>query len=157
MDSQSVTARTRNPAAGRDGGEMGVRMRACDWANTSLGAMGAWSHSLRTAVAILIHSRSPMFIWWGPDLTVLYNDACIPLLGARHPAALGDRAASVWADIWDIVGPQADIALRKAVQPGMKTYSCRSEATNPSGGPASPGRTVPWSMTMAQSAVCSVP
>jgi len=94
------------------GGEMGARMRAHDWANTPLGAVNTWSQSLSTAVGIAINSRYPMFVWWGPHLINLYNDAYIPMLGARHPAALGTPAASVWADIWNVVGPQAE-AVRK--------------------------------------------
>ena len=54
-----------------------------------------------------------MFVWWGPHLTNLYNDAYIPMLGARHPAALGAAAGSVWADVWGVVGPQADIVVRE--------------------------------------------
>jgi signal transduction histidine kinase len=95
------------------GGEMGARMRACDWADTCLGAVESWSHSLRTAVGIAINSRYPMFVWWGPHLINLYNDAYIPMLGARHPAALGTPAASIWADIWNVVGPQADVVLQE--------------------------------------------
>jgi hypothetical protein len=30
-----------------------------------------------------------MFIWWGPEQINIYNDAYIPILGARHPRALG--------------------------------------------------------------------
>ena len=95
------------------GGEMGARMRSYDWTKTPLGAVHAWSQSLRTAVGIMINSRYPMFVWWGPQLINLYNDAYIPMLGARHPAALGNEAASVWGDIWSVVGPQAEIVLRE--------------------------------------------
>ena len=95
------------------GGEMGARMRAFDWAPTPLGTVDTWSQSLRTAVGIAINSRYPMFVWWGPHLINLYNDAYIPMLGARHPAALGTPARSVWADIWNVVGPQAEVVLKE--------------------------------------------
>ena len=81
------------------GGEMGARMRAFDWAPTPLGTVDTWSQSLRTAVGMAINSRYPMFVWWGPHLINLYNDAYIPMLGARHPVALGTSAPSVWAEI----------------------------------------------------------
>jgi hypothetical protein len=54
----------------------------------------------------------------GPDdLFMLYNDAYIPILGNRHPAALGQRSERVWWDIWDSIGPliASVIATGKAV------------------------------------------
>jgi hypothetical protein len=47
-------------------GEMRALCRAVDWAGTPLGPVGAWSHSLRTAADIVLASRNPMFLWWGP-------------------------------------------------------------------------------------------
>ena len=45
---------------------------------------------------------------------MIYNDAYAPLLGARHPAALGARAAEVWSDIWDDIGGDGRRGLRRA-------------------------------------------
>ena len=33
-----------------------------------------------------------MFVWWGDELINLYNDAYRPILGGKHPAALGQPA-----------------------------------------------------------------
>jgi PAS domain-containing protein len=52
-----------------------------------------------------------MFIWWGPELVNLYNDGYRPMLGQRHPNALGKSAAVAWSEIWDPVGPQTDAVL----------------------------------------------
>jgi PAS domain S-box-containing protein len=41
-----------------------------------------------------------MFVAWGPELTLLYNDEYAKVLGAKHPDALGQPFASVWRDIW---------------------------------------------------------
>ena len=71
------------------GGEMGALMRAKDWASTPLGAVSAWPQSLRTAVSILLNSRYPMFIFWGPQLIKIYNDGYRPITGHKHPWALG--------------------------------------------------------------------
>jgi PAS domain S-box-containing protein len=92
---------------------MGARMRAHDWSQTPLGPLDAWPQSLRTAVRIVLDSRYPMFVWWGEERINVYNDAYIPILGARHPWALGRPAAAVWPDIWDVVGLQAEIVLRE--------------------------------------------
>src|SRR5690349_10325311 len=56
------------------GGELGARMRAHDWAATSLGPPAGWPRSLKTAVRIMLTSRQPIWIGWGHDLIYLYND-----------------------------------------------------------------------------------
>lgn len=90
---------------------MAKRIAAFDWAQTPLGPITQWEQSLRTAVRIMIGSRYPMFVWWGSELTGLYNDAYIPVLGARHPTALGRSAREVWAEIWEVVGVDAAVVL----------------------------------------------
>jgi signal transduction histidine kinase len=93
------------------GGEMAERMLAFDWSRTPLGPAEAWPQSLKTAVRILLDSRYPMFVWWGRELINLYNDAYVPVLGKRHPEALGRPAPEIWGDIWSVVGPQAETVL----------------------------------------------
>ena len=39
-----------------------------------------------------------MFLIWGPERIWLYNDAFIPILGRKHPEALGRHALDVWAE-----------------------------------------------------------
>ncbi len=94
------------------GGEMGARMRAMDWAKTSLGPAGQWPQSLKTAVRIMLTSRQAMFVWWGDELINLYNDAYKAIVGGKHPEALGQPASVVWREIWDQVGPRAESAMR---------------------------------------------
>ncbi|MFP5372693.1 MAG: GAF domain-containing protein, partial [Actinomycetes bacterium] len=89
-----------------------------DWAATPLGGEEHWSPTLRTAVSSCLNSRFPILLMWGPGLVMIYNDAYAPLLGARHPAALGRRAAEIWSDIWDDIGSMAD-----EVFAGRATYS----------------------------------
>ena len=57
------------------GGEMGERMRAFDWSTTTLGTLDRWPQSLRISARIMPDSGYPMAICWGPDYTLLYNDA----------------------------------------------------------------------------------
>jgi len=54
-----------------------------------------------------------MFMWWGPEFINFYNDAYIPMLGNRHPQALGQPAREAWADIWHEVGRQAAIVVNE--------------------------------------------
>ena len=95
------------------GGEMGKLIREMDWSKTPLGPIESWPQSLKTSILLTLNSRYPMFVWWGRELTNLYNDAYIPMLGARHPRALGQPAARVWAEIWDVIGPQSEIVMRE--------------------------------------------
>ena len=89
----------QDPFAG--GGELGRLMRTVDWAGTSLGPVQDWPQSLRTTVNLCLSSRAPMMVVWGPDHVQLYNDALAPLMGPKHPVALGRPYAESFAEIWD--------------------------------------------------------
>ncbi len=92
-------------------GEMSRRMQALDWSGSPLGPPQHWPQSLRSIVALMLDSRFPMFVAWGPELRFFYNDAYIEVLGAKHPAALGERFADIWSEIWHDLSPLVDAAL----------------------------------------------
>ena len=94
-------------------GEMGRLIRSKDWSNTPVGPPEGWPQSLKAALGIMLHSRYQMFVWWGEELTYFYNDAYIPVLGKRHPWALGQSPRKVWPEIWDTIGPQAEIVVNE--------------------------------------------
>jgi PAS domain S-box-containing protein len=88
--------------------ELAVRMRGFDWANTDLGAPQDWPENLQVALGICLASKFPMQVWWGPRLTLLYNDATISLLGAeKHPAVLGRPAREAWPEASGVAIPLA--------------------------------------------------
>ena len=93
------------------GGEMGALIRGHDWSGTPLGPPQAWPQSLRTAVRIMLTSRQPIWIGWGPELTYLYNDPYQSIIGGKHPWALGRPASEVWSEIWSDIGPMLATAL----------------------------------------------
>ena len=99
------------PAFLADDGEMGARMRAHDWSTSPLGPPEAWPASLGTVVSLVLTSKFPMFIAWGPELALLYNDAYAPILGSKHLDALGHPLCEVWAEIWDRIEPLVAKAL----------------------------------------------
>ncbi|MGE0370682.1 MAG: GAF domain-containing protein, partial [Gammaproteobacteria bacterium] len=67
-----------------------------DWAATPLGPVETWPQRLKTAVELMLDLPQMACIAWGlPNLTLLYNDAYAALLGAKHPAALGQPFAEV--------------------------------------------------------------
>ncbi|CAO4157187.1 Histidine kinase [Methylorubrum extorquens] len=90
---------------------MGVRMRAHDWSASPLGSPETWPHCLRSAVSLMLGSKFPMFVAWGPELGFLYNDAYAEILGGKHPAALGRRFRDIWAEIWSEISPLIDKAM----------------------------------------------
>lgn len=94
-----------------DGGDAGDLMRAQDWASSPLGPPETWPQSLRTIVSLMLTSKFPMFVAWGPDLIFLYNDAYAPILGKKHPWAQGRRFRDIWFEIWHDIGPLTDRAL----------------------------------------------
>src|SRR5262245_28519746 len=83
------------------GGEMGARMREMDWSLTPLGPPETWRQSLRSTVSMLLPSKAQIVLFWGPEFTVLYNDAYRPVFGAKHPDALGLAGGEAWREIWD--------------------------------------------------------
>lgn len=93
------------------GGAMGAAIRAFDWTATSLGSPVHWSPTLKTAVALVLDSRFPKCIVWGPERICIYNDAFLPILGDK-PEALGRPFGEVWAEAWDTIGPIADMAFQ---------------------------------------------
>ena len=101
------------------GGAMGQRIRAKDWSATPLGPIAGWPQSLCTAVSICTESRLPMLIWWGPHAVHIYNDAYVPVLGAKHPRALGQSGVECWAEVWDALGP----VYTQVMQHGRSTWS----------------------------------
>ncbi|TPG34924.1 response regulator [Mycobacterium hodleri] len=92
--------------------EVGRDLAAVDWAATPLGRPEEWPQSLRTAVSILLSSRFPMWMAWGPELTFFCNAAYRrDTLGQKYPWALGRPASQVWEEIWTDIGPRIDRVL----------------------------------------------
>ncbi|MET0417793.1 MAG: ATP-binding protein, partial [Actinoplanes sp.] len=95
-----------------DGGDVGRDLAAVAWEQTPLGPPAGWPQSLRTAVSILLSSRFPMWMAWGPQLTFFCNAAYRrDTLGRKYPWALGRPASEVWAEIWGDIGPRIDAVL----------------------------------------------
>jgi len=88
------------------GGDMGGLMRSTDWSRTLLGPVAEWPQSLRTAISIMLESRFAMVVAWGPSFRFFYNDRYRPILGTKHPAALGAPGAEIFPEVWSVVGPE---------------------------------------------------
>lgn len=79
-----------------------------DWSSTPLGPRDRWSPTLRTAVDLMLASGHAMQLAWGPQRIILYNDAYAPMLGDRHPHALGLTFQQAWPEIWEEIRPLVD-------------------------------------------------
>lgn len=92
-------------------GEMAARIRGHDWGSTALGPMESWGQPLNMAVQLMLGAAQPAYVAWGPELVSLYNDGYIPILGARHPSALGQPLREVWVEMWDKLQPLVEATL----------------------------------------------
>lgn len=55
-----------------------------------------------------------MFLFWGPDHILFYNDAYIPALELTHmhPFALGKKGEDVWKGSWSFIEPEIDAVMQ---------------------------------------------
>jgi PAS domain S-box-containing protein len=89
-------------------GEMSRFIREKDWSWTPIGPLEQWSPTLKIMVDFLLANRFPLLLWWGPQYVSIYNDAYRPILGTKHPRALGQPFKEVWPEIEDILTPLID-------------------------------------------------
>ncbi len=81
-------------------GELSRLVAEHDWASTALGPQEAWPDGLKAALQVMLSSRFEMWLGWGAGLSFFYNDAYVPTLGMKHPAALGRPMKEVWKEVF---------------------------------------------------------
>jgi PAS domain S-box-containing protein len=84
---------------------MAALVRSHDWAQSRLGPVAGWSASLKLMVDIVLSSGFPMALRWGPDFILIYNDGYKPILGDKHPDALGQPFRDVWPEVQAQLAP----------------------------------------------------
>jgi len=87
-----------------------MKFGTLDWSRTPLGARDTWSSSLRIAANLVMASKFPSCLVWGPELTMIYNEAFVPILGDKHNAN-GLSFRDVWREAWDDIGPIVEHAF----------------------------------------------
>ncbi|KAI1840454.1 hypothetical protein JX266_013338 [Neoarthrinium moseri] len=75
-------------------------VRSVDWENSSIGPMSTWCRELKQMVRFAVTDTSPVILYWGDTFTIVYNEAYIPLVGAKHPGMLGKDATDVFPEFW---------------------------------------------------------
>jgi two-component sensor histidine kinase len=91
--------------------EMAALIRAKDWSKTLLGSADSWPPSLTLVVNTMLASGFPMAVRWGPDFVMIYNDGYRPILGDKHPRALGLPFREVWPEVQTQLGPLHEAIL----------------------------------------------
>jgi PAS domain S-box-containing protein len=71
---------------------------AHDWAGSAFGPLGDWPRWLKSALALVLRSPTPMALLCGPDGRLLYNDGYRVVVGAMHPAVLGASVHAAWPE-----------------------------------------------------------
>jgi len=87
-------------------------LRQFDWSKTPLGATSSWSTSLRLHFTSITAHPEPRGLFWGEDQILLYNEACIPLIGNKHPQALGQHV-STFGDFFEKAAPAITLAMEE--------------------------------------------
>lgn len=81
-------------------------IRNIDWASTPLGGMETWSTSLREIVNLVIRNPFPCAMFWGEELTVIYNEAYkTEVAGNKHPELMGTGFSGPFSEVWEGVAP----------------------------------------------------
>jgi diguanylate cyclase (GGDEF)-like protein/PAS domain S-box-containing protein len=116
MSCEGSDHRYQSPSKIIGDGEMADLIRGFNWGTTALGQIDTWSDVLVTTVNLLLASRHPMFLWWGPTLLQFYNDSYQPSIGAdKHPGALGRCGVEFWPEIWSVIGPKIEAVMAEGI------------------------------------------
>ena len=98
--------------------ELAKLIASKDWSTTALGNADYWSANLKLIVGLITASGFPMAVRWGPELIVIYNDGYRPILGDKHPWALGLPFREVWPETVSELGLLQD-AILSGESPGV--------------------------------------
>ena len=80
--------------------DMAERIRNLDAGSCSLGPRCDWPAILRNGIDMMLPADAQIALFWGPEYVAFYNDAYAPMLGDKHPRALGQPAAESWREMW---------------------------------------------------------
>jgi PAS domain-containing protein len=87
--------------------------RSIDWAATPLGPMETWTPAFRELTNVMMRNGHPCGIYWGEELTVLYNEPYArEIAGNKHPDLMGTGFSGPFSEIWDAVAPQFQECVR---------------------------------------------
>ncbi len=98
-------------------------INAYPWHNSSLGTIEVWPPELHNAVSTMLESRIPMYVAWGEEFIQFYNDAYVPILGAKGDDEIGKSTRETWPEIWPVIGPMFRKVLREGESFGFPGFN----------------------------------
>ena len=78
------------------GGRLAELIAAFDWSVAACPPVEQWPYYMKTATALMLRSRVPIVMLWGPRGVMVYNDAYAEFAGGRHPRLLGSDVREGW-------------------------------------------------------------
>ncbi|WP_328405117.1 SpoIIE family protein phosphatase [Streptomyces sp. NBC_00390] len=84
-----------------EAGAFGELLAGIDWAATPLGPPESWPGPLVDSLRLMLTSEHGMALYWGAEYATLYNLGSSPIVGAKHPWALGRPYKDVFPEVWD--------------------------------------------------------
>lgn len=80
--------------------------RSVNWAATPLGPMESWSVQFREIANLVMRNPHPCSLFWGEELTMLYNEAYKnEVAGNKHPELMGTGFSGPFSELWDVLNP----------------------------------------------------
>jgi hypothetical protein len=68
--------------------------------------MKNWSVQFREIVNLVMRNPHPCSLFWGEELTMIYNEAYkIEVAGNKHPDLMGTGFSGPFSELWDGVAP----------------------------------------------------
>jgi PAS domain S-box-containing protein len=109
------------------GGESGQKIINKNWAESSLGGIEKWPRELSVSLCIMLYSSIPMFLLWGKNFILFYNDAYRNSkdFDEKKMGAIGICARESNIELWKILHTQIEkIVFKnppKAKNPGTES------------------------------------
>ncbi|MDG2527225.1 PAS domain-containing protein [Caulobacter endophyticus] len=86
-------------------------IRSLPWEATPLGPIGQWDQGLVSALNLMLGTKFSMFLTWGTENSLFYNDAYEPVLSGKT-LCMGRSFQSVFPEAWAHAGPLLQQALQ---------------------------------------------
>lgn len=95
--------------------------RHANWAATPLGPMESWSPEFRQIANLCLGNPHPAALFWGAELTMLYNEAYAKeIAGNKHPHLMGTGFSGPFSEVWDSVRPVFAECARTGISARME-------------------------------------
>lgn len=90
-------------------GQSADEIRSMDWRRNPIGPPETWPEPLVIAVQMMLASKFPKAIIWGPEYITIYNDAFRPILGDKENC-MGASFRDIWSEAWSDLLPMVEKA-----------------------------------------------